>query len=147
MADEQSTSLNPLPVPPNTYNPILASSVAIGVVLAPSSSVDGEVVPAQANAAGTSLVAGFATRGGSAGERVLCQYGGLLTLTTAEWDAIAGTSGGLARDTQYYLSSATPGYITSVSPSSGGSFVSEVGIALSKTTMLVRPRATLPHAN
>lgn len=64
----------------------------------------------------------------------LIQTDGILTATTAEWDAVAGTTGGLIFNTIYYLST-TAGLITDTAPSASGNYVSAVGIALSTTEL------------
>jgi hypothetical protein len=66
--------------------------------------------------------------------------GGVLAATTAQWDAVAGTTGGMARGTYYYLDPATAGKLTATAPSTAGQFVVEVGLALSTTELLIRPR-------
>lgn len=65
------------------------------------------------------------------------QVNGILAATTGQWDAIASTSGGLTRNTTYYLSAATAGLITSTAPSSAGQFVVQVGIAISTTELKI----------
>jgi hypothetical protein len=75
------------------------------------------------------------------------QYTGELTLTAAEWDVVTDQSGGLTPDAAYYVSAAVGGHITTVPPVAAGSFVALVGIALSATTMLLRPSFPIgPHA-
>lgn len=61
---------------------------------------------------------------------------GVLTATTAQWDAVAGTTGGLTFGTRYYLS-ATSGLITATAPSTVGQYVVEIGIALSTTELKI----------
>lgn len=65
------------------------------------------------------------------------QTNGILAATTVQWDAVAGTSGGLTRDVIYYLSAATAGLITSTAPSVTGQFVQKVGIAISTIEMKI----------
>lgn len=62
---------------------------------------------------------------------------GKLTATTGQWDAIFGTTGGLAVGTSYYLSDATAGTASSTAPSAGGSYVVEVGVAASPTELIL----------
>ncbi len=64
------------------------------------------------------------------------QYNGIVTLTTAEWDAVAGTTGGLNRQTTYYADRSTAGHITSTAPTSGQAEV-VAGIALNSTQLLL----------
>lgn len=73
------------------------------------------------------------------------QCNGEVTLTTAQWDAIAGTSGGLTPGVVYYAGAA--GVLTSTLPATTGNFDTTVGIALSSTTLLLRQNTnTLAHA-
>ena len=65
------------------------------------------------------------------------QGDGVLAATTVQWDAVAGTSGGLTKDVIYYLSAATAGILTSTAPSSAGQYVVQVGIAISTTEMKI----------
>lgn len=65
---------------------------------------------------------------------------GIVTATTGQWDTAAGTTGGLTANTVYYLSAATSGLLTATAPTTAGQYVVEVGIALSTTELLVRPR-------
>lgn len=64
----------------------------------------------------------------------------ILTATTAQWDAVAGTTGGLTKDVIYYLSAATSGLLTSTAPSTVGQFAKEIGIAISTTEMKINIR-------
>lgn len=62
--------------------------------------------------------------------------GGVIVATTAQWDAVAGTSGGLAFNTPYYVSWTVPGKLTAtppVSPADDGDEVVQVIVALSAT--------------
>lgn len=100
----------------------------------------GTVKKAKADAAGTTQVLGLvydaSVAGSSAGSVVLQ---GMLTATTAQWDAVAGTIGGLTAGTVYYLSKDTAGELTATAPSASGQFVCRVGQAVSTTEMLVNP--------
>jgi hypothetical protein len=60
---------------------------------------------------------------------------GILVATTAQWDAVAGTTGGLAFGTLYFLDPANAGKITSTVPTTVGQCVTLVGIALSTTEL------------
>lgn len=64
------------------------------------------------------------------------QADGVLTATTAQWDAVAGTTGGLVFGTIYYLS-ATAGLLTATAPVASGSYVLRVGVALSTTELML----------
>ena len=91
---------------------------------------------ANGGAVGTSLVVGLNSASVASAGTATIVTGGVLTLTTTQWDVIAGTSGGLVYGTNYFLSSTTAGNITSTLPTAG--YVTRIGIALNTTTMLVR---------
>jgi hypothetical protein len=79
-------------------------------------SAPGVVKPARADDFATSRVLGFVTDPSIApGARGIVQIGCLVTLTTMQWDAISGQSGGLSAVT-YYLSAAIAGHITTAPP-------------------------------
>jgi hypothetical protein len=102
----------------------------------------GSVKKARANAVGTTPVIGLVAQttitNAVAGA---IQVDGILAASTAQWDAVAGTTGGLTFGVRYYLSEATAGLLTATAPSTG--FVQEVGIALSSTELLIRPGAVI----
>lgn len=90
---------------------------------------------AQANAAGTTFAVCFTTVAITSALTGLCQFNGILALTTAQWDAVAGTTGGLAFGVTYYLDPATAGKITSVCPTTVGQYVQIVGKGVSSTEL------------
>lgn len=63
------------------------------------------------------------------------QTDGVLVATTTQWDVVAGTTGGLAAGTVYYLDPSTAGNITATAPTAVGQFVVRIGIALSTTDL------------
>jgi len=63
------------------------------------------------------------------------QTDGIISATTGQWDAVAGTTGGLAAGIVYYLSPTTAGEITSTAPTAVGQFVIRIGIGLSTTEL------------
>ena len=127
------------PVQSNQFNPVAAVDFPPGTPVYQVASVtEGAVNLARANATGTASVAGLAAGVGNADRNVHTQFAGPLTLTEAQWDAITGGSGGLTAGSTYYLSAATAGRITATAPSSGGQFVTQVGIAMSPRTLLVQ---------
>lgn len=79
---------------------------------------------------------GLAIAGAANGADVKVQYDGVLTLTTAQWDAIAGTSGGLAGGIIYYVSQSTAGDLTSTAPTTGQHSI-QVGVGLNSTQMFL----------
>lgn len=126
------------------YNPLVVADTShptgfpAGTVVIP---VEGGVTPGRATTADLSAVAGLAAATAVAGERVVVQTHGVLTLTEAQWDAvIEGVStGGLTAGEIYFLSTALPtGQITAVSPSVSGQWIAQVGLALSPVDLLIR---------
>lgn len=70
-------------------------------------------LPARANDPETVAI-GIVSELGSNG--YIIQLGGMITLTTSEWDVITGGSGGLTPGLTYYLSDLVAGRITIISP-------------------------------
>jgi hypothetical protein len=99
-------------------------------------SAAGAVKRAQANAASTASVTGLwvdpTTAAAGSGN---CAVGGILTATTAQWDAVTGGTGGLTFGTFYFLDPATAGKLTTTVPVTPGQFNSLVGQAMSTTDM------------
>jgi hypothetical protein len=71
------------------------------------------------------------------------QTGGVLSATTAQWDAITGDVGGLTANAIYWLSASTAGKLTRTAPTTVGQFVVRVGIALSTTELKIEPEAPI----
>lgn len=96
----------------------------------------GGVELAQADASATVEVLGLVRdteiTAGSSGE---IQTDGILSATTAQWDAQTGGTGGLTPGSVYYLDPDTPGKLTSTAPTDVGDFVVRVGRAVSTTEM------------
>ena len=59
----------------------------------------------------------------------------VLVGTTAQWDVVAGTTGGLAFGQRYFLDPSNVGKITSTAPTSAGQYVVLIGIAISTTEL------------
>ena len=139
----QSTDyINAEPIPQFTNNN--AGSIVIGtpVYMAANNAVD----KAKADAVGTVNAVGLVydtSIASAASGGVL--FDGILTATTGQWDAVAGTSGGLTKDAIYYLSAATAGQLTATAPTAAGQFVVSIGIGLSTTDMKIeiQPRVKL----
>jgi hypothetical protein len=113
-----------------------AGSIVIGT---PVYSVSADHVDkAEANAAGTVNVIGLVrdvTIAASASGNI--QLNGVLAATTAQWDAVFGTTGGLTFNTRYYLSATTAGQGTATAPSAVGQYVIQLGIAISTTELII----------
>lgn len=108
-------------------------ALVIGTPVYPSSAT--QVDKASAGASGTKKVLGLVlTTSIAAAASGFIQTDGVITATTAQWDAVAGTTGGLTFGAIYYLS-ATAGLITATAPSAAGNFVCPVGLALSPTEL------------
>jgi len=136
----------------NTYNPTIGGTThhptafPPGTPVVQSLVVDRTVIPGKADDSATTSVVGLAAITGVVGSQGLVQFEGVLTLTTAQWDVITSGSGGLTRGVPYYLSSGfREGQLTTTPPSAGGTFVVQVGVALSPTDMLIQICA--PEAN
>jgi hypothetical protein len=68
----------------------------------------------------------------------IVQIGGVVTLTTAEWDAITDTSPGMVPGDAYYVdTSANPGHLTASAPTTGAKV--QLGVGLSSTQMVIAP--------
>lgn len=114
-----------------------AQGSTINIGQAVYTSAAGSVALAKANASTTKdcigIVSDTTIANGVAGNITL---GGVLTATTGQWDAVAGTSGGLVAGAWYYLSTTTAGSLTSTAPNTpGGGWVVPLGIALSTTQL------------
>lgn len=93
---------------------------------------------AQANGSTTKdvvgLVAATSIANGASGAVTI---DGVMTATTAQWDAVTGQTGGLTFGTRYYLDPSTSGKMTTTAPTTVGQYVVEIGVALSTTEMKV----------
>lgn len=96
-----------------------------------------EVNKADADADATSKCIGLAKAAINSAASGSIQTNGLITLTTGEWDAVCGTSGGLAVGTIYYLSGGTAGLLTSTAPTTTGHYVVPVIKGISTTEALI----------
>lgn len=111
-----------------------AGAIVIGtpVYMTAASHVD----KAKADAAGTSTVIGLVAKTSIATTASgAVAVSGVLTATTTQWDAVAGTTGGLIFGTRYYLSAGTAGLLTATAPTTAGQYVQRVGIAISTIDM------------
>ena len=100
------------------------------------------VKKARANAGATVPAMGAVTDvtvAGGASANIQTQ--GVVVATTAQWDAVAGTTGGLTAGQMYFLSDVTAGALISTQAASG--YCQEVGIALSATELLIKIKAAI----
>lgn len=104
-------------------------------------SASGVAKRAQANAANTAAAIGLwadvTTPSAGSGN---CAVVGILTATTAQWDAVTNQVGGLVFGSLYYLDPTNVGHLTTTVPTAAGQFRTLVGQALSTTSMRVMPQ-------
>jgi hypothetical protein len=92
----------------------------------------------QANAKATSKLVGLVYDPSiAAGANGSVAQGGILTGTASQWDAVAGTTGGLAFGVYYFLDAANPGKLTATPPATAGQVNVCIGSALSATELEV----------
>ncbi len=105
-----------------------------------SMKVAGTLIYADADGGGARRIAiGLLTTGGADSLAYdIALPGSKLTLTTGEWDAVAGTTGGLTAGFKYYLSDTLGRLIETTTPPTAGDTLLVAGIALSATVMLVQ---------
>jgi hypothetical protein len=96
-----------------------------------------QIALAKADINGTQRFIGFSAASLANGATGSIIVGGVVTGTTAEWDAVTGSVGGLAPGGQYFVSEATAGFIRNPAPTSG--WVVRVGQAISATQLLMQP--------
>ena len=92
-------------------------------------------IMAQADSQNTVRVAGLAESTTNNGDPIEVISDGVFVATTGEWDAVTGDSGGLTPGSDYWLSAATAGELTTTAPDATGNFVQRVGHALSATEL------------
>lgn len=91
---------------------------------------------AKADASGTTKAIGLVNQASiSTSSAGSIKTSGVLTATTEQWDAVAGTTGGLTAGTTYYLSAGTAGLITDAAPTTVGQYVVAIGEAISTTEL------------
>lgn len=99
---------------------------------------DGTVAKADVDGASALRVPiGLVKIGGADGAIVTIQFSGRLTLTLAEWDVVAGTTGGLTSGAKYYAADGA-GIMAETVPPTATDTLFVMGVAISATTMLVR---------
>lgn len=95
----------------------------------------GTVSLADQATAGPAHAVGIALTTSAKSTAVTYQYAGPVTLPTAEWDAAAGTSGGLTAGTLYYVGAT--GALTATKTGTSGHSIVEVGVAMTTTTLML----------
>jgi len=110
------------------------STIVIGNIVYPSST--GKVKLAKANDQSTKNYIGLVTDTSVAdAAQAAIQTEGVVEATTTQWDAVAGTTGGLTSGSVYYLSASDAGEITEAAPEGSFEYVSQAGIAISSTEL------------
>jgi hypothetical protein len=94
----------------------------------------GEWRLAQGDAPATARAYGLLLATGTTGNEGLAANSEQLELTTGEWDAVAGTTGGLTPGVDYFLSDTTAGEVTETEPASS----ILVGRSITATRMAVQ---------
>lgn len=139
---QQLQSGDTLDAPQSGGDQVVQTNGEVGAVVigAPVyTSANDTFLKAQANNATTQRVSGLVAQAPSIanGAQGPIQSDGVLVATTAQWDAVAATSGGLAAGVDYYLDPATAGKITSVAPTTIGQYVRRLGKGLSTTELQI----------
>jgi hypothetical protein len=98
---------------------------------------------AKADASTTVQVVGISLTAAAAAGSAVVQGSGIVALTTGQWDAIAGTTGGLAVNTPYFLSAATAGAMSATPPATAGQKIVRLGIGLGPTKMRIAIQAPI----
>ena len=112
------------------------SSVSLVIGMAVYATGADQVKRGQANAKATSQICGivYDTSVAASASGNIAQSG-VMVATTTQWDAVAGTTGGLAFGALYFLDPANPGKITSAVPTTAGQTNTLIGRALSATEL------------
>jgi hypothetical protein len=101
-----------------------------------SSAID-TVKKGKADASGTVELIGLAQAAFTGLGTGTVQSSGVISLAVATWDAMAGTTGGLAYGVVYYLDPTTAGNITSTAPTIAGKYVVRIGRAISTLELVI----------
>ena len=112
------------------------SSAAITLGTPVYASAADTVKRAQANTKTTAKLAGlvYDSTIAAAGVGNIAQSGVVIG-TTTQWDVVAGTTGGLIFNSNYFLDPATPGKLTATPPTTVGQCNVLIGLALSTTEL------------
>lgn len=113
------------------FSRIAAATLVAGNPVYASTST--QVTKGQGNALATSKIAGLAIVGITSAASGLIQANGVVVLTTTQWDAVTGQTGGLTTGATYFLSLTTAGSITTSVPNTTGQYSVILGRAISTT--------------
>ncbi len=135
------TQSAPTPGPEHFRSSVDDTGISIDEGMATGIGTEGPdtVAFALSSASATAPLIGLATSAAEAPGQVNVRFAGPVTLTTEQWDAVTGQSGGLTPKALYYQDPSSAGKLTTVRPVSNINFTVMAGLALSRTTMLVRP--------
>lgn len=128
------------PASPSVITPAASQAFPIGSAVAQDASTPGAVIPADAGGGDVTLACtlGIATGAGVVGGGpVPVQYLGPVHLTTAEWDAVTGQTGGLTTGDRYFTSHVDPGKLVRATSITPGDFIVFVGTATSPTDLFL----------
>lgn len=142
MADAQVSRLNLQNYPPGTFQALATANFPPGT---PVVATAGGVAAADKTSA--PHVVGLAIQAGVIGSYVPIQTAGSLELTAAQWAAVdpSDITPVLTAGRPYYVQSG--GVIGAAIPAATGTYVNQIGIALSATLMLVTIGAAVgPHS-
>ncbi len=117
------------PIDGATYHPTAGENFPPGTPVCQSGGDDGTVLSAQGDSEDTAAVTGIAIAVGVENSSVLVKYAGPIRLTVAQWDVITATAGKL----------------TQTAPVTSGEFVTQVGIALSATDLMIQIGSTVEN--
>ncbi len=92
---------------------------------------------ATANSIATAATIGLIIELIDGGSIVRCKFRGIVELTTDQWDAVTGQTGGLTVAGVYYLDDNTSDADAGKLSTTPGTKIAQVGVALNVTTMLV----------
>lgn len=121
------------------------SGGALALVIGTPVYISGDDTVKKANAAALAtanvigLVADVSIADGDGGTVIV---EGVLTATTAQWDAVTGGTGGLVAGTLYYLD-ATAGLLTATPLTTVGQYIAPIGVALSTVALKLDVEPTI----
>lgn len=141
MADTSIIAGGRAPGSPGIFNPYVSSGSTLRVGT-PVAYIDDSALPgvfgAGASADDTPFAIGLLTNVGVPGNHALTQTSGPMELSTAEWDALTGDSGGLEQGSPYYLGSQSGPQLRKTPLAGAGTFTVQLGIAISATEFFVQ---------
>jgi hypothetical protein len=138
MADTSIIAGGRAPGNPSIYNPLARANMLVGTPVATIDTGEPGVFGAGASSDDTPFAIGLLTNVGVTGNHTLMQTAGFMELSTADWDAITGQTGGLTQGAPYYLRSASSHPMGTTPLAGAGTFTVKLGIAISATEFFVQ---------